>query len=328
VQIALAEAVWEEDAEVGAEEAVTFALPADPVAEVWGDVASVVGNAEGLARSAGFGTFTAARMCFPQVVRRVLTRWRSVLRATVHILRLCKPSLLVGNAQREFKDDADSVDATTSVCRSVASLLRTLGLGELLEGAPRCQAREALRRGASRWVAHVVQVGGAAASAPAVNALLRRLVGLDRGGCRYPLAERPRLLALPTSYTQLHTVMTTLTGSTTSSNPALCCLCGAVMEAGGGSVSRHVRRCCQDGGVVFLLQDSTILLSVGGFCSYFPSPYVDDHGERHRQFRGKPLHLDERRYGELRRLWASHGVGNEVVGKRSTAPRVIITGYY
>jgi hypothetical protein len=70
------------------------------------------------------------------------------------------------------------------------------------------------------------------------------------------------------------------------------------------------------------------LCAVGGYFSYFPSPYSDDHGERHRHFRGKPLHLDERRYNELRKLWASHGVGNEVLSKRSTSARVIIVGYY
>lgn len=30
--------------------------------------------------------------------------------------------------------------------------------------------------------------------------------------------------------------------------------------------------------------------------SYFPAPYVDDHGEKHRQIRGKPLYLDHKRY--------------------------------
>jgi hypothetical protein len=43
---------------------------------------------------------------------------------------------------------------------------------------------------------------------------------------------------------------------------------------------------------------------------------------------GKPLHLEPRMYTVLRKLWAQHGVANEVVQKRSTSARVIINGHY
>ena len=80
--------------------------------------------------------------------------------------------------------------------------------------------------------------------------------------------------------------------------------------------------------IIILLQDCTVLLSIGPRCSYFPTPYVDDYGEKHKHCRGKPLHLDDGRLEILRKLWVTHGVGNEVYQKRSTSTRVVINGHY
>lgn len=77
-----------------------------------------------------------------------------------------------------------------------------------------------------------------------------------------------------------------------------------------------------------VLQDCQVLLSMGPRCSYFPAPYVDDYGEKHKHSRGKPLHLDARRLEMLRKLWASHCVGNEVYQQRSSSTRVVINGHY
>jgi hypothetical protein len=43
------------------------------------------------------------------------------------------------------------------------------------------------------------------------------------------------------------------------------------------------------------LQDCQVLLIYFNRASYFPAPFVDDHGENHKQFRGRPLHLDPSR---------------------------------
>jgi hypothetical protein len=58
------------------------------------------------------------------------------------------------------------------------------------------------------------------------------LMLLCRGplGRRYPFVTRPRLFTLPTSYTLLHSQLTTLSNY---SFPALCLICGAVMDANG-----------------------------------------------------------------------------------------------
>ena len=71
-----------------------------------------------------------------------------------------------------------------------------------------------------------------------------------------------------------------------------------------------------------------MLLSIGPRCSYFHTPYVDDYGEKHKHYRGKPLHLDVNHREILRKLWVTHGVGNEVYQKRSTSARVVINGHY
>ena len=46
---------------------------------------------------------------------------------------------------------------------------------------------------------------------------------------------------------------------------------------------------------IALSQDCLILLCHGPRAAYFPTPYVDEYGEKHRHFRGKPLHLDRNR---------------------------------
>jgi hypothetical protein len=71
-----------------------------------------------------------------------------------------------------------------------------------------------------------------------------------------------------------------------------------------------------------------VLLIYQKRASYFASPYVDAYGERHKQFRGRPLFLDDRRLEALRKLWARQGVANTVVHARNTARQVIYRSYY
>jgi len=100
------------------------------------------------------------------------------------------------------------------------------------------------------------------------------------------------------------------------------------MEAGQGRCTRHARECGLGTGVIFLLQECSVLLVHGDRASYFPSPYVDAYGERHKQFRGRPLFLDARRLEALRRVWARQRVPYEVVHSRSTSKHVIHHAYY
>ncbi len=45
----------------------------------------------------------------------------------------------------------------------------------------------------------------------------------------------------------------------------------------------------------FIFQDCQVLCCYHGRASYYPAPYVDDHGEKHKHHRGKPLYLDIKR---------------------------------
>jgi hypothetical protein len=158
---------------------------------------------------------------------------------------------------------------------------------------------------------------------------------------------RPSLIALPDDYSKLH-AMVASKGS--YDYPALCLLCGAVLNASGkGQCHAHVYSCNAGMGIFFLIQvrnfvilfilfvsyiiclsfqDCHVLLCHGPRSTYFPSPYVDVYGEIHSQYRGKPLHLDKVRYQALEQLWLGSQIPTEVMRSRSNLNRVIINGYY
>lgn len=137
---------------------------------------------------------------------------------------------------------------------------------------------------------------------------------------------RPELVPLPQAYTELHT---DLTSKISSENPAVCLVCGDVMCAGGkGACTRHAVHCGAGVGIFFLLQDCKLLFVHGPRACYFASPYVDTYGERHGQFRGRPLFLDRGRIEMVRKLWVTHAIADHVVQTRSTSRQIIISGYY
>ncbi len=57
-------------------------------------------------------------------------------------------------------------------------------------------------------------------------------------------------------------------------------------------------------------KDCAVLLLHGKKGCYLPSPYVDDHGERHGHYRGRPLYLDPTRWEVLRKMVASNEVSS------------------
>jgi len=135
-----------------------------------------------------------------------------------------------------------------------------------------------------------------------------------------------KLVRLPQSYAQLHSEVKAIASI---DFPAICLLCGAVLDGGGvGAVTAHCGKCSGDTGIVFLLHQSMVLLLFGNRASYFPSPYVDQHGERQRQMRGKPLFNDERRYAILEDLFRGHEVPREIASKRSTLPQIVRLNHY
>jgi len=137
---------------------------------------------------------------------------------------------------------------------------------------------------------------------------------------------RPELIPLPKAYTELHTE---LTSRITSEHPAICLVCGEVLCAEGkGACTRHAVGCGAGIGIFFLLQECSLLFVHGPRACYFASPYVDAYGERHGQFRGRPLFLYPARIEVVRRLWATHAIADQVVQSRSTSRQIIRNSYY
>jgi hypothetical protein len=125
---------------------------------------------------------------------------------------------------------------------------------------------------------------------------ITRLVTTRTLTASYPCSPRnqPEFIALPNSYTKLHGILTSVCDY---DYPALCMTCGSIIDASGkGLCTTHNADCVSGVGIYFLLQDCTILLLDGMRGTYYPAPYVDAHGEKHRSFRGKPLFIDAKRY--------------------------------
>lgn len=71
-----------------------------------------------------------------------------------------------------------------------------------------------------------------------------------------------------------------------------------------------------------------MLLCFGPRACSFPSPYVDEYGEKHKSSRGKPLFLDSKLYEMFRRICAAMKIPREVMERRRSSGRVIVLGYY
>lgn len=137
---------------------------------------------------------------------------------------------------------------------------------------------------------------------------------------------RPRVLVMPTSYTDLYAELCSLMPD--CEQTAVCLVCGEVLNAcGKGECTRHSYKCGAGAGMFFLLQECSGLIMHKSKAAYIHSPYVDSHGET-PQYRGRPLNLDLDRYEHLREVWFSHGVRQKVVAERGSSRQVIQPDFY
>lgn len=138
--------------------------------------------------------------------------------------------------------------------------------------------------------------------------------------------SRPRVMSIPTSYTDLYAELCTLMPDCEHS--AVCLICGEVLNAGGrGECTKHSYKCGAGAGMFFLLQECSGLIMHKSKSAYIHSPYVDSHGET-PQYRGRPLNLDLERYEHLREVWFTHGVRQKVVAERGSSRQVIHSDFY
>ncbi|CAM9192647.1 unnamed protein product [Ascophyllum nodosum] len=148
-------------------------------------------------------------------------------------------------------------------------------------------------------------------------------------------------------------------------DPAVCLVCGQVVAAGSkpndgspGECTIHARYCGSGIGIFFLVQryhcvcvfiklhittqsdpvtlvilchshGCVVLLIRDSRGAYYPSIYLDDHGEEDAGLkRGRPLFLNRHRYNALKQVYLRHRVAQEVSAIRASSDRVIREDYY
>jgi hypothetical protein len=168
-----------------------------------------------------------------------------------------------------------------------------------------------------------IQVDGSLPTFP--NAV--PLIGLAVPSLSRANTGRPRLDAIPLSYTDLYAQVSDLLPNCELC--AFCMVCGEVMNAnGGGECTRHCYICGGGAGILFLLQECISLLIYKEKATYFHSPYVDSHGETHMS-RGRPLNMDMERYRTLCSLYCGHTLRQQVISERSKSTRHhVIANFY
>lgn len=146
---------------------------------------------------------------------------------------------------------------------------------------------------------------------------------------------RPRLIDLPVQYDELYSEMAGRKCTRCEKapcDPGLCLICGEYLCCGDscctrafmphgppvGECTRHAAECGGGVGIVLLLEQCRIAIVGGSMAAYFPSPYVDAHGEEDIGLqRGRPLRLDMSRYRYLESLWLNHRIFTEVSRQRN-----------
>jgi len=120
-------------------------------------------------------------------------------------------------------------------------------------------------------------------------------------------------------------------------DPAICLVCGETLCAGSaccregemGACTQHVETCGGGVGMFLLLKKCQVVLVRGRWAAFYPSPYLDAHGEEDIGLRrGRPLMLKEHRYNTLKELWSNHMIAREVSRIRSQSERVIRQNYF
>ena len=91
-----------------------------------------------------------------------------------------------------------------------------------------------------------------------------------------------------------------------------------------GECTRHARACGNGLGIFALVHQGICLLVDGPRSSFYPSLYLDAHGEEdHGLRRGKPLYLDAQRVASIHRLWLSQTIPLEVARSRASAAHTV-----
>ncbi|CAG8714161.1 11247_t:CDS:2, partial [Acaulospora colombiana] len=105
---------------------------------------------------------------------------------------------------------------------------------------------------------------------------------------------------------------------------ALCLLCGdfvcyqshCCQEQDKGECNVHAKSCGGNIGIYLLVKKCAILLLHLDNGCFMNAPYLDIHGEVDLGLkRGRPQHISQKRYDEVRKLWLTHGIPIHVARK-------------
>lgn len=280
------------------------------------------------------------------MIQKIGTRWLDFVGSLAHILHRCRPGLIPvygSSFCKEINIESDGVSLDNVQAQENLWCTRIASYGIDVD-VTADRTRLGLETRIRRWIESLLcipqtdMIGDIALKqdkelTPNLDNLdvLLKVSRLTNIKYTRQQAKLSASNVLPQSYTKLHGAVSSLIrrGDSTTEFPAICMACGLCLDASGkGLCTAHARKCCGDGGAFFLVQDCIVLLLHGPRASYFGPLYLDVHGERHRNHRGKPLNLNTKMVEHLRKLWASHGIPREVVLKRSTSTRVIINSHY
>uniref|UniRef100_A0A7S3JTU1 E3 ubiquitin-protein ligase n=1 Tax=Aureoumbra lagunensis TaxID=44058 RepID=A0A7S3JTU1_9STRA len=152
---------------------------------------------------------------------------------------------------------------------------------------------------------------------------------------RLPSSINVRFVRLPESFTELYTSLVTKHHDNDDEGPAICLLCGTVVDAtrrtriGEGPCTRHAKTHTDSVGIFFLVLKCATLITFESKAAYARSLYLDNFGEEdHNLRRGAPLQLSHDRLNALEDLHNSHGIAQEVACRRNSSINVIRDGFY
>lgn len=283
--------------------------------------------------SSSFGDLKDER--YFRIVNRILTKWLLFLHYSLHVVGRCCPELAVSCAVARMdiqkgegsvfkssgKDEAIKSDNVSKCIKltvfAMEKVLIAVGLMDYssyrkvhtVDDSTPLKEKNIVMATVSRWIRSLKMTAITSISISSYSADVKvgapsvlstddvsRLVRSRVLTASYPRSpeDKPNFVSLPNSYTKLHGMLTSICDY---DYPALCMTCGSVIDASGkGLCTTHNADCASGVGIYFLLQDCTVLLLDGLRGTYYPAPYVDAHGEKHRSFRGKPLFIDAKRY--------------------------------
>jgi hypothetical protein len=168
------------------------------------------------------------------LTQKVLRKWFVFLRIALRMVKRCDRELyLLLNWSEESISDVNSELTNENVLK----IVHDFHMSEMF--SPSCGIVLSLT---TSWLKALTRDGQ---SANYFNCIARSKY-------HYPTQSLPQSIQLPDAYAKLHALVTS---RCCFEYPAVCYVCGEILDAGGkGKCTEHTAKCCGEGGVFFLVQ--------------------------------------------------------------------------